>query len=207
MVAPASTKPSAAKEPSTKLGQFYRAHRPEVLAGAGVLVGLAAWWKTKHPSSASSSTSSTIDPATGDPAGSAADQAALAEQQAAASGSTPYSVTPGGGDGSTGYSSGGYGGDNGSGSDVLAALQGIQTTLTGDQTLLQGLGSSGPDPEMPANPAPGSPSVATKRTAAQAEAITTKNLAKDKAAEKASPSAKNKAAVTNLTKRLNKEKG
>ena len=200
MVAPASTKPSAAKEPATKLGQFYRAHRPEVLAGGGVVVALLAWWKTKHPSS-SSSASSTIDPATGDPTGSAADQAALAAQQAAASGSTPYSVTPGGGDGSTGYSGGGYSGDGGSGSDVLTALQGIDTTLTADQTLLQGLTPA------PGNPTPTSPTASSKRTAAQAEAITEANLKNDQAALKANPSAKNKAAVKNLTTRLGKEKG
>jgi hypothetical protein len=205
-LSPAASSASAAKEPSTKFGQFYRAHRPEVLAGGGAVVAAIAYWKSKHGSSSTSSTSSQIDPATGQVAGSAADEAALAQQSGA--GVTSSGILPSGGDGSTGYSGSGYGGDGGGGSDIATELGTIETTLTGDQTLLQGLTpTSGPDPEMPANPAPGSPSVATKRTAAQAEAITTKNLAKDKAAEKSNPSAKNAAAVKNLTARLGKEKG
>ncbi len=168
---------SAKKEPGTKFGQFYRAHRPEVLAGGGIIVAALAYWKSKHPSSGSTSASSSIDPATGYPAGSAADQAALA-QQSGAGVTTPYSST---GDGSTGYS-----------------LQGLQASETADQTLLQGL-----TPSSTGNPTPSSPSV---RTLAQAKSLTAANLAKDEAALKKNPKNKaDAAAVKNLKARQQKQ--
>lgn len=179
---------TAAKEPSTKLGDFYRAHRPEVLGAGGVLVAGLAYWRSKHASSSSSSSTS-IDPATGYPTGSAEDEAALASQ------SGGYSD----GGGSTGYSGGGFSGDGGNGSDIASQLSAINSTLTRDTTLLQGLTSA------PGNSTPTSPTVG--RTNAQNIALTEKNLAADKATLKKDPnSAKAKAAVKNLTTRLGKEK-
>jgi hypothetical protein len=195
--------PTPAKEPSTKLGDFYRAHRPEVLGGIGVVVAGLAYWRSKH-ASASSSSASTIDPATGYPSGSAEDEAALAAANGAGVTAAPVGgYSSDGSEGSTGYSGSGYSGDGGNGSSIASALSGIQSSLTEDQTLLQGLGSS-PVSSLPTNPTPTSPTVG--RTNAQNEALTAKNLAADEAALKKSPTAKNKAAVKNLTTRLNKEK-
>ena len=132
---PAAAGGAGDKEPATSIGQkfaqFYRAHRTEVIGGAGVLVAGFAYYRSKHPSSATAATTATdtsttasgIDPATGVPYSTE-----LAEAQQASS-TEDGSIYPSGGDGSTGYSGSGYGGDGGEGSSILTALQGIQTSL------------------------------------------------------------------------------
>lgn len=139
MADPTGAPTSAAKEPSTKLGNFYRAHRPEVLAAGGVVVAAVAYWRSKHPSSSSSSssTSTTIDPATGYPTGSAADEAALAAQSSAASGglvaTAPTSDLSGYQDGGGGT---GYSGSGGYGSQIESTLTSIQSELAGDTSIV-----------------------------------------------------------------------
>jgi hypothetical protein len=132
---PAATGGAGDKEPATSIGQkfaqFYRAHRTEVIGGAGVLVAGFAYYRSKHPSSASAATNATdtsttasgIDPATGVPY---ATELAEAQQASSTGDGTVY---PSGSDGSTGYSGSGYGGDGGEGSSILTALQAIQTQL------------------------------------------------------------------------------
>lgn len=141
-------------EPKTAIGNFYRSHRTEVLSGAGLVVAGYAYYRKKHPSSSSSSSStdssSAIDSATGYPAGSAEDIAALQAQAAASSGAAVVPSSQGDGS-STGYGDGGggtgYSGSGGYGSDIDSELQSIETTLQANGTLDQAPPPSAPGPQ------------------------------------------------------------
>ena len=214
--------PPVKAEPKTQLGEFFRAHRTEVLAGAGILVAGYAYYRSKHPSSAAASnaaaaTSPTgatgaIDPNTGVPYST---ELADAEAQGIAT-SAPATV---GGGGTTGYGDGGgtgYSGGGGYGADIYSELQSIQTTLANQGTLTQvpnaapgpisNLIPSATDGLISPSISPTPSGVPTVRPALAAAAATTaKNLAADKAAAAKNPSAKNVAAVKALTARLKKE--
>jgi hypothetical protein len=194
---------SGGKEPATSIGQkfaqFYRAHRPEVLGLGGIAVAGLAYYRSKHPSSASAATTATdtsttasgIDPATGVPY---ATELAEAQSATAADGGV---TAPGGGEGSTGYSGGGYDGSGGDGSDILSALTGIQTTLnngiqvTGD---IPGTINGGPIPSQ-TNNSPQATTGAASRTPAENLANLDAELAKDKKIN--TPAAKSSVATLN----------
>lgn len=221
-----------ATEPKTSIGNFYRAHRTEVLAGGGIAVALFAYWKSK------SSNSST---------------AAATAATAASSNSLPVDPNAGGisgGAGSTysgGGSNGGYGASNNA---LLTQLLGMATTpgqgllisnqpppvtpstgtdpVTTSPQVNNGMppltwvtplpmGTSGTPPTPVTQPtlgpapagskSPGSPSAGgSGRTLAQSEAITSANLAKYRAQVAKDPTARNRAAVTALSHRLTAER-
>lgn len=172
--------PAPKTEPKTQLGNFYRAHRTEVLAGAGLVAGGLWYWKSKHSSSSSSASttgsSSDIDSATGYPAGSAADIAALQAQAQTASGAAVVPSSPGDG-GSQGYGDGGgtgYSGGGGGQSTLdseLATLNTSITTLGGEiQDMPPGApGPVGPGTEIPASPVVGSATGKTGATVSNAQ--------------------------------------
>ena len=199
--------PPVKDEPKTALGNFYRAHRTEVLGGAGLVVAVGLYWRSKHPSSSSSTastSSSDIDAATGYPAGSAEDIAALQAQAAAASGAGVVSPSSPGDGSSTGYGDGGGTGYSGSGglSSIDAELASIETTLTNNGTLDQ------PPPPAAPGPAPGSgssPAVGvaggkTGPTVSNAQNLA--NLDATLARDEKGTSAGDKASVTTLKKQI-----
>jgi len=217
--------PPVKAEPKTALGEFFRAHRTEVLAGAGILVAGYAYYRSKHPSASSAAAQNAsaattaagatgaIDPNTGVPyatelANAEAQGVAVTSPASQGSGST----TGYGDGGGTGYSNG-----SGYGADIYSELQGIQTTLANQGQLTQVPNAApGPSPSPITSVVDGfsSPSITPNpiavagahQAAVQAAAATTaKNLAKDKALAAKNPSAKNVAAVKALTSRLKKE--
>ena len=145
--------PQAKAEPKTQLGDFYRAHRTEILGGAGLLVAVGLYWRSKHPSSSTASSATgadstaSIDPATGYPTGSAADIAALQAQ--GASGAAVVPSAPGDGS-SQGYGDGGGTGYSGSGGgqstldSELATLNTSITTLGGEISQIPPPAAPGP---------------------------------------------------------------
>lgn len=133
----------APSEPKTGLGDFYRAHRTEVLAGGGILVAIVAYWKSKSSSSsattaaaaASSANGLPIDPATGSP------------YQAGVGSLAGGSSTGAGTSYSGGSGNGGYGASNNA---LLNQILGIVTT-PGQSSIVTGKGpavspSTGTDP-------------------------------------------------------------
>lgn len=194
-------------ESKTKIGNFYRAHRAEVLAGAGIVVAGVAYWRSKHPSSSSTASTATnadaIDPATGVPYATE-----LSEAQSGITSSAPGVDGSSYGDGgSTGYTSGG-----GSPGPILSQLDTIQTELAGDQAILGGqmptVTPSGDNQGM--GPTPNSPEVVTVPTAqankvagdAHAVTVTQQALAANRALAAKSPSKATTAAIKVEQKRL-----
>lgn len=213
MSTPPISPTSAKAEPKTQLGQFYRAHRPEVLGGIGFVVAAFAYYKSKHPSSSSTASSSTaattsIDPSTGYPAGSAADEAALAQQAAG----TAISSVPTSGDGSTsGYADGGgtgYSGGGGGISTIETDLAGIQSSISAlslTQTTPPGTTSvtppsvttTPPSPVVTPTPPPTTPAAPTATQTANL-----KNLNRELTKDEAGSTAGDKASVTTLKKQI-----
>jgi hypothetical protein len=202
------TPPAAPAEPKTGLGDFYRAHRAECLGAGGVLVAVIAYVRSKKSGTSSSSTSSSaIDPSTGYPAGSAEDTAAL---QAAATDSTiaataPATTSTTTGDGSsTGYS--GDGGGGGYGSEILTAIDGLQTTLTGMTLTDTAPPSTTSTPPSTTSPPPGitftplAPATPQPPTAAQTQNLT--NLEAELKKDSAGSTAGDKASVVTLNKQI-----
>lgn len=201
--------PNVKTEPKTGLGNFYRAHRTEVLSAAGLLVAGGLYYRSKHPSSSSaaSTSSSDIDAATGYPAGSAEDIAALQAQAAAASGAAVVSPSSPGDGSSTGYGDGGGTGYSSSGglSSIDSELTAIETTLTNNGTLDQ------PPPPAPPGPAggttpPPSPAVVGvaggKTGATVSNAQNLANLNATLTRDEAGTTAGDKASVTTLKKQI-----
>ena len=193
-------------EPKTSLGNFYRAHRTEVLAGGGILVAAIAYWKSKSSNAASSAqTSSSTSPTL------------------APSSTLPSGYGSGGGSGSsTGASTAGYGASNNSLLNQL--LSTAPSWYTAPSTITTPPApprtSTSPPPvttsPQPVTVPPGgtTPPQGYQRpglapgtyTHAGNLATTSQNLAKYRAQVAASPNAKNRAAVTALSHRLSVER-
>jgi len=182
---PSDTK-NASSEPKTSLGNFYRAHRTEVLAGGGIAVALFAYWRSKSSSNSAAAQSASTTP----------------------SSSTPTSIDPNAG--------GGYYGSGGGGSsysDPYGTLPpGSITPTDPNNNGLYGVVTQNPPPTTSQPPvttppdASPQPVTSSRPALAKAMSTTSENLAKYRAQVASSPDAKNRAAVTALSHRLNVER-
>lgn len=187
-------------EPKTGLGNFYRAHRTEVLAGGGIIVALFAYWRSR--SSSSSAAAANAAAAVGAYPGTSS---VPTDPSASGGYSGGYSGGSGGAGGSPSGASGGYGASNNA---LLEQLIGMQPAYLPPVQVVQKPPPSASTSTVASGAPPGgSPQPSSSRPAlAAAEATTSENLAKYRAEVASSPNAKNRAAVTALSHRLSAER-